>query len=93
MTRNQLTSLLVAERSKVPLFVLTAGDLGINPDKVEKTLNNALECCRLWDAVLLLDEADVFLECRRADSLARNELTSSQYLGQVSIEWQKPGRP
>ncbi|KAI1345697.1 P-loop containing nucleoside triphosphate hydrolase protein [Xylaria sp. FL0043] len=36
----------------------------------------ALECCQLWDAVLLLDEADVYLEARGSNSLTRNELVS-----------------
>ena len=61
----------------MPLYVLSAGDLGTSPEKVESALGNALECCRLWDAVLLLDEADVLLETRQSSSLARNELVSS----------------
>jgi hypothetical protein len=67
----------VAEKSRVPLYILSAGDLGTTPGKVESALDNALECCQLWDAVLLLDEADVFLESRVSGSLERNELVSS----------------
>jgi hypothetical protein len=67
----------VAEESRVPLYMLSAGDLGTTPETVESALNNALECCQLWDAVLLLDEADVFLESRDSNSLERNELVSS----------------
>ncbi|PKS12565.1 hypothetical protein jhhlp_000773 [Lomentospora prolificans] len=37
---------------------------------------NALECCQLWDAVLLIDEADVYLQARDNQSLSRNELVS-----------------
>ncbi|OAL30957.1 hypothetical protein AYO22_01252 [Fonsecaea multimorphosa] len=51
-------------------------DLGISPEKIEAGLSKALECCQLWDAILLLDEADVFLEARYCNSLDRNELVS-----------------
>jgi len=74
----------VAEKSRVPLYILGAGDLGTTPEKVESALDNALECCQLWDAVLLLDEADVFLESRESDSLERNELVSSASVQVVS---------
>lgn len=69
----------------MPLYVRTAGDLGINAERVEKVLDNALECCRLWDAVLLLDEADVFMETRNSESLARNVLTSSRLLEPTNL--------
>lgn len=69
----------MAEKYRVPLYVLSAGDLGTLPDKVESGLDLALECCQLWDAVLLLDEADVFLEKRDSNSLSRNELVSSKF--------------
>ncbi|KAH0557005.1 hypothetical protein GP486_005209 [Trichoglossum hirsutum] len=71
-----LTAESVAEKSRSPLYVLSAGDLGTDAEKVEAGLNRALECCHLWNALLLLDEADVLLETRGSDSLDRNELVS-----------------
>ncbi|XXH01333.1 RasGAP protein [Hypoxylon texense] len=71
-----LTAEAVAENSKAPLYVLSAGDLGSTPDKLEPALESALECCQLWGAMLLLDEADVFLQSRGSDSMKRNELVS-----------------
>ena len=62
----------------MPLYFLTAGDLGTQPKSVEKALDRAFQCCTLWNAVLLLDEADVFLGTRTVDGLDRNELVSSQ---------------
>lgn len=53
--------------------------LGTNPEEVEESLEAALELCRLWNAIMLLDEADVFLGVRTDDGLARNELVSSGY--------------
>lgn len=70
------TAEAVADRSRVPLYMMSAGDLGTQPADVEKTLDRALELCRMWNAMLLLDEADVFLGARTNESLARNELVS-----------------
>lgn len=68
----------MADKSKIPLYILGADDIGISPEKVEQALKNSFECCRLWDALLLIDEADVFLETRRSDHLSRNELVASK---------------
>ncbi|KAL2123552.1 hypothetical protein VTJ04DRAFT_4007 [Mycothermus thermophilus] len=70
------TAEAVAERARVPLFVTSAGLLGTDPSSVETTLTHDFELCRLWNAMLLLDEADVFLGARLEDSLQRNELVS-----------------
>ncbi|OTA69212.1 P-loop containing nucleoside triphosphate hydrolase protein [Hypoxylon sp. EC38] len=71
-----LTAEAVAEKSRVPLYVLSAGELGSTADKLERALQTALKCCQLWGAMLLLDEADVFLEARGSDNVERNELVS-----------------
>ncbi|KAI1338522.1 hypothetical protein F5Y15DRAFT_386114 [Xylariaceae sp. FL0016] len=70
------TAEAVAEKSRVPLYAMSAGDLGTKPADVEQALERALELCRMWNAMLLLDEADVFLGARTAESLARNELVA-----------------
>lgn len=70
------TAEAVAERSRVPLYGLSAGTLGTRPKQVEAALDRALELCRLWNAMLLLDEADVFLSARTDADLARNELVA-----------------
>jgi SpoVK/Ycf46/Vps4 family AAA+-type ATPase len=61
---------------RAPLYMMSAGDLGINPDQVESKLTNILEMIAKWNAVLLLDECDVFLEARSAHDLERNKLVS-----------------
>lgn len=53
-----------------------ADDLGTDPSRVEESLSNILEMNTRWDAVLLLDEADAFLEARSAHDLERNKLVS-----------------
>ncbi|KAF1830290.1 P-loop containing nucleoside triphosphate hydrolase protein [Decorospora gaudefroyi] len=71
-----LTSESVAEEMKVPLYMMSAGDLGFDPRNVETKLQAILEMCSRWNAVLLLDEADVFLEQRSLHELERNKLVS-----------------
>lgn len=70
------TAEAVAEKSRVPLYAMSAGTLGTRPKRVEEQLDRALELCRLWNAMLLLDEADVFLSARTDADLARNELVA-----------------
>ncbi|KAK8087583.1 hypothetical protein PG997_002544 [Apiospora hydei] len=55
---------------------MSAGDLSTDPSEVEQALNRAFYCCTLWNAVMLLDEADVFLAKRTIEGLERNELVS-----------------
>ncbi|KAG8532277.1 uncharacterized protein KY384_003918 [Bacidia gigantensis] len=55
---------------------MSAGDLGLEASDVETNLSNVLEMATKWNAVLLLDEADVFLEQRSAHDLERNKLVS-----------------
>lgn len=43
---------------------MSAGDLGLDPSGIEDSLNLVLDMVSKWNAVLLLDEADVFLEAR-----------------------------
>lgn len=71
-----LTAESVAENMQVPLYMLSAGDLGLEPSEIEETLNTILEMVAKWNAVLLLDEADVFLEARSTHDLERNKMVS-----------------
>lgn len=71
--------LLVAETMRTPLYMMSAGDLGLDSSQVESSLSNVLEMCTKWNAVLLLDEADVFLEQRSTHDLERNKLVSSKF--------------
>ncbi|KAK3109650.1 hypothetical protein LTR53_016861, partial [Teratosphaeriaceae sp. CCFEE 6253] len=71
-----LTAESVAEEMKVPLYMMSAGDLGLDPRHVEAKLQGILDMCTRWNAILLLDEADVFLEERSLHELERNKLVS-----------------
>jgi hypothetical protein len=71
-----LTAESVAENMKVPLYMMSAGDLGIKSSEVEANLTTILEMVAKWNAVLLLDECDVFLEARSSHDLERNKIVS-----------------
>lgn len=70
----------VSEKARLPLYAISAGELGGTPVEVDRALKEILDCCHLWNAVLLIDEADVFLETRNmpSTSIERNELISSK---------------
>ncbi|KAI0107147.1 P-loop containing nucleoside triphosphate hydrolase protein [Nemania sp. FL0031] len=70
------TAEAVSERAHVPLYSVSAGALGTAPKEVEASLDKALNLCKLWNAILLLDEADIFLGVRTNNDLARNELVA-----------------
>ncbi|KAH9907824.1 hypothetical protein F4778DRAFT_719249 [Xylariomycetidae sp. FL2044] len=70
------TAEAVAMENRKPLFVIGCGDLGLTPSDVEASLNNVFRLAHVWDCVLLLDEADVFLSQRTRTDLKRNALVS-----------------
>ncbi|KAG9524365.1 P-loop containing nucleoside triphosphate hydrolase protein, partial [Aureobasidium melanogenum] len=71
-----LTAESVAEHMQVPLFVMSAGDLGMDSKHIEVRLLSVLGMCTRWHAILLLDEADIFLEERSRHEVERNKLVS-----------------
>ena len=64
-TGKTLTAEGIAELLKRPLYMVSTGELGTRPDQLETELNKILDVAHSWGAVLLLDEADVFLGTRR----------------------------
>lgn len=72
------TAEAVAQKWNRPLFPITCGDLGFTPESVEKSLSDIFRLAHLWDCVLLLDEADVFITQREKQDLQRNALVSSK---------------
>ncbi|KAG8627258.1 hypothetical protein KVT40_004741 [Elsinoe batatas] len=71
-----LTAESVAEEMRVPLFVMSAGDVGLDSRHIETRLLDVFEMVTRWNAILLLDEADVFLEERSLHEIERNKLVS-----------------
>jgi len=66
----------IAELLHVPLCMVSVGNLGTSAESVETSLQDILELASKWNAVLLLDEADIFLEQRTKHDLHRNAVVS-----------------
>ncbi|KAK3986121.1 putative AAA domain-containing protein [Cladorrhinum sp. PSN332] len=75
-TGKTFTAESVAEIAKKPLYPVTCGDIGTEPEAVEKYLASVFHLGKIWDCVVLLDEAEVFLEQRTLQDLKRNALVS-----------------
>jgi hypothetical protein len=76
----------VADVTERPLYTISSGELGVGAGEVEGNLNIALRLATTWNAIILIDEADVFLEQRSAHDLERNSLVSSKSPVLIVIE-------
>ena len=63
-----------------PLYLMSASELGETAAEVEESLEQVLELTRKWNAILLLDECDMFLESRSTADIRRNRLVSGEFL-------------
>ncbi|KAH7153745.1 P-loop containing nucleoside triphosphate hydrolase protein [Fusarium sp. MPI-SDFR-AT-0072] len=70
-----LTAETIAETHRRPLYVVPAGQIGVDPVQVENILTNTFKIAGRWKAILLLDEADVFVS-QRSDNPQVNALVS-----------------
>ncbi|MCJ1386225.1 hypothetical protein MMC17_009351 [Xylographa soralifera] len=67
----------IAEWLCRPLLALTVADIGTAETRIEGELIKWFALAEAWNAVLLVDEADIFLERRQNRDLARNGLVSA----------------
>jgi hypothetical protein len=66
-----LTAEVYAEIIKRPLYRVHSGQLGLNVAAMETALKDVLTRAQRWGAVMLIDEADVYIR-RRDDNIATN---------------------
>ncbi len=64
-----LTAEAVSELLHRPLYSVSIGELGVDVESLEKNLRRILDVAQVWNAVILIDEADIFLEKRGHDIL------------------------
>ena len=62
-----------------PLYSMSASELGETATEVEESLEQVLELTSRWNAILLLDECDMFLEARSTADIRRNRLVSGEF--------------
>lgn len=70
-TGKTLTAEVYSEVVERPLYVVQCSQLGIELDDLEKNLKTVLERANRWGAILLIDEADVYIHTR-GDDLTQN---------------------
>lgn len=66
-----LTAEIYAEIIRRPLYRVHSGQLGLNVTEMEQILKDTLTRAQRWGAVMLIDEADVYIK-RRDDNIAAN---------------------
>ncbi|KAK3998174.1 P-loop containing nucleoside triphosphate hydrolase [Cladorrhinum sp. PSN332] len=66
----------IADRTKRPLLPVNSGQLIGPSTAVEMRLEETFQLATRWEAIVLLDEADVFLQQRSPKELDRNALVS-----------------
>lgn len=59
-----------------PLYVVGASELGTDPSALDAALKKMFALVPVWDAVVLIDEADVFLEERSVANVERNAMVA-----------------
>jgi hypothetical protein len=72
-TGKTLTAEVFAEFKARPLYTVQCSQLGLNPEQVEQNLGIILQRANRWNAILLLDEADVYIR-RRGEDLDHNAI-------------------
>jgi hypothetical protein len=67
-----VTAEAVAELLHRPLYSVSVGELGTKPTELEESLREILDVATIWNSVILLDEADIFMEARDTNDVHRN---------------------
>lgn len=73
-TGKTLCSEVIAEKLQRPLYMVGIGELGTNVGELEENLRDILDMATSWKAILLLDEADIFMEKRDDINIERNAM-------------------
>jgi hypothetical protein len=56
---------------------LTVADIGTDAPKIEEKLEIFFKVAKQWGALVLIDEADVYLEEREVQDLTRNSIVAT----------------
>jgi len=83
-TGKTLTAEAVADKVGRPIYHIDTHELA--SDRLSSQLRSIMNVAAEWDAIVLLDEADVFLQKRRADNMTRNEHVAT-FLRELEYYW------
>ena len=71
-----LTAETIALSTGRPLLTVSVAEIGVEAHEAERKLTDVFVDAARWEAILLMDEADVFVEERIKGDLGRNALVS-----------------
>ena len=75
-TGKTLTAEALAETLHRPIYYVTVGELSTDVDSLEDRLKKVLDIAETWNAILLIDEIDIFVQRRGKDAdIERNAMT------------------
>lgn len=75
-TGKTLTAEAAAQNARKPLMIVSGTELGDPGLGMETVLRDTLYLCKTWGALLLIDEAEVYLEARSVGDVRRNAMVS-----------------
>ncbi|KAI1740428.1 hypothetical protein F4680DRAFT_419427 [Xylaria scruposa] len=70
------TAECIANLTERPLLTLTCSDIGVDPSSIEEKLLKWFGLAERWSVILLIDEADIYLEERKISDINRNNLVA-----------------
>lgn len=76
-TGKTLTTESIAEIAETPLYRVTCGGIGTSGNAIENDLASILDLAQTWNCVLLLEEADIFLEKGSLSDPTRSSFVST----------------
>lgn len=74
---KKVTAESVAEVAQKPLYTINCGDIGVNSESAEKYLKTALLVGNMWGCIILLADADMFLEQRNQSGMLKSALVAT----------------
>jgi hypothetical protein len=82
-TGKTLTAESIADRLHLPLYAVSANELGDTAEEIEGHFGRVLRLAASWNAVLLFDEADAILEKRfdTPEARERNKRVAGRFCG------------
>lgn len=71
-----LTAEAMAEYLHKPLYFVSVGELGTETEELEQALVKIINLTKKWNAIVLIDEVDVFAQKRNTTNLKNNAMTA-----------------
>lgn len=79
-TGKTLTAEALAETLGRPIYYVTVGELGTTVDSLEHRLKSVLTLAETWNAILLIDEIDIFVQRRGGNSAVETNAMTGVFL-------------